>query len=83
VGWSINSGNLAAIAEACVSTADPKFRGPLQSAGLVEYLEHACAHCPCGLSRYLLSKAAELLILVGHHLELPAQNGDCSLGRRR
>src|SRR5690349_1229846 len=43
-----------------------------QSAGLIECLGRACRDCPSGLSRLLLSKRAELLVLPGHDLELLA-----------
>ena len=43
----------------------------MRSGGLIDCLGHAY-HCLSGLSRYLLSERAELLILRGHDLELLA-----------
>jgi hypothetical protein len=68
--WRIYKADPASKAVRCGSE---NFETPCaQSAGLIESLGRACLDCPSGLSRHLMSKRAELLILPGHDLEMLA-----------
>src|SRR5690348_5766031 len=55
----------------------PILRDLLQSDGPIYYLGHACLDCAGSLSRYLLSEHGELLVLLGHDLELLAHLRGC------